>query len=722
MVASVIVDIINTNVDKIFNYNIPIDCRVNIGDRVKVSFASRVIDGFVIDIKKHSDFKGELKNIEKVLSKTPDLSPEMIKLVWFMREKYHCTLSSVIRLCLPVQIRNNTKEKLISFIEVQSADLKLTDKQKQIVDFLMESGRILKSELQNKFSASIIQTLVDKEVLKITTIKSNRVPYKGLNNKLPEPELTSGQKGIVKQILDGREPVYLLHGVTGSGKTEIYINLIKKCLDNNRTAIMLVPEISLTPQMLTLFRSRFGEKVALLHSGLSSGEKNDEWNRIKDGEAKVVIGARSAIFAPVQNVGIIIIDEEHEESYQSDITPKYSTKEVAKFRCEFNNCSLVLASATPSVESYYKSEIGDYKLIELSERINKKSMPQIEIVDMRTEISMGNRSIFSKHLISNLEKCLENGHQAILFINRRGYSPKLICSKCGYVAKCNSCDVSLTYHQEENVLKCHYCGAKFRMPDVCPKCGYRHIRYVGAGTEKVEDELKKVFPRLRILRMDNDTTSGKDSHLDIVTKFSAQEADVLVGTQMIAKGHDFSNVSLVGIVDADLSLFFSDYRSAERTFQLVTQVAGRAGRGNSNGKVVLQTFNPDNYIFRLVKNYDYKNFYEREIALREICVYPPFGTIIRLIVTSENYDKALKVLKNNYYDISMLRDENKDKFVFFDKMKCPIQKIQKKARYQLVIRLVGADKYLIDKIYEINENNKENGVSSIVEINPMNMS
>jgi primosomal protein N' (replication factor Y) len=514
--------------------------------------------------------------------------------------------------------------------------------------------------------------------------------------------------------------VQLIHGVTGSGKTEIYLSYIAKQIALGKSAIFLVPEISLTPQMLAQLRSRFGEQAAILHSGLSAGERFDEWRRLRSGEAKIAIGARSAIFAPLQNMGAIIIDEEHDTSYCSESAPRYSTIEVAEMRAKYNNCKLILGSATPSVETYSKAQAGEYNLITLTERINKKPMPEIIIADMRRELKRGNPSPFSLALKEELDKTLAADQQAILFLNRRGYSQTVICQDCGYVAKCEHCDVSLTYHSEDNCLKCHYCGARYKMLTSCPDCGGKHVRYSGTGTQRVVAEVKELYPEARILRMDNDTVAGKDGHYKILKQFAAHEADILVGTQMIAKGHDFPSVTLVGILDADMSLHFADYRSGERTFQLITQVAGRSGRASEKGKVVLQTYAPENYILRYAVAYDYKGFFENEISVRKTTNFPPFALIVRIMVTGECEQSALEVLKAVWVATQELCARCPEEFLFLNKMHSPIKKIQERVRYQVLMRLQSG--ILLPHIYDIAVQNSTSQTLVYVEENPVNLS
>lgn len=457
-----------------------------------------------------------------------------------------------------------------------------------------------------------------------------------------------------------------------------------------------------------------------MHSGLSAGERFDEWWRLRSGEAKIAIGARSAIFAPLENLGAIIIDEEHDASYLSESSPRYDTVEIAKMRAEYNGCKLILGSATPSVESFSKAEEGVYNLISLPERINKKPLPQVIIADMKKEVRRGNNSAFSLALREELDATLKSGNQAIIFLNRRGYSQKVICRDCGYVAKCDFCDITLTYHSEENCLKCHYCGAKYKMLSACPECGGIHIRYSGTGTQRVVSDLNALFPAANIIRMDNDTVSGKDGHYKILKKFAAHEADILVGTQMIAKGHDFPSVTLVGILDADMSLYFEDYRSGERTFQLITQVAGRSGRADAAGKVVLQTYCPENYILRYAVNYDYEGFFQNEIKIRKTTSFPPYALICRVMVTGEEEAKTLSVLKELYFALEEIYKSDKEEFLFFNKMRSPVKRLQGKHRFQVLMRM-KSDKYL-EEIYAAAVKFTVPEVLVYVEENPANLS
>ena len=596
MFAKVIVDVAHSQVDKIFEYSCPDDLKT--GSRVKVPFGNRVIDGFVIGVSRTSVFPPEkIKPVAEIYDESPALVPECFSLMERISRRYRVPKAASLRLFIPSEMRlGRVHESFRRFAVYVTADVKISKaakKQTEALAYLKEKGEEDFAALCEKFGRGAINSLAEKGALKIEKRKIVRSPFKGLPEDYSGKILTPAQQSALESIEKTDKRVNLIHGVTGSGKTEIYLSVIAREIARGRSAIFLVPEISLTPQMLSQLRARFGGAAAILHSGLSSGERFDEWWRLRSGEAKIAIGARSAVFAPLENIGAIIIDEEHDSSYFSETAPRYSTFDVALMRAEYNGAKLILGSATPSVESYAQAADGKFNLITLEERINGKPLPEIIIADMRKEVRRGNNTAFSSALREELDAALSAGNQAIIFLNRRGYSRTVLCRDCGYTAKCENCDVTLTYHSEENCLKCHYCGAKYRMLSACPDCGGKHILYNGTGTQRVVSDLKSMFPAARILRMDNDTVTGKDGHYKILKQFSDRQADILVGTQMIAKGHDFPSVTLVGILDADMSLHFSDYRSGERTFQLITQVAGRSGRAGEAGKVVLQTCSPD---------------------------------------------------------------------------------------------------------------------------------
>ena len=535
--------------------------------------------------------------------------------------------------------------------------------------------------------------------------------------------LTQSQQKVVDDILSQREGVHLVFGVTGSGKTEVYMHIIAQVISEGNTAILLVPEISLTPQVMGNFKARFGDNVALLHSGLSDGERFDEWQRIREGDVKIVIGARSAVFAPLKNIGLIILDEEHDPSYKSENNPRYLTHDVAKFRAKYNHCPLVLGSATPALESFYSAKNNEYILHELPERANKKAMPVIQVVNMCTEMLNGNTGMFSQQLLNDLSNCVEQNNQAMLFINRRGHSSYMICRECGYIPKCEDCDVSLVYHSEDNQLKCHYCNKRYKALTNCPNCGSGYIRFGTMGTQRVVEELHKIFPNTKVLRMDNDTTSTKNALTELLTEFANTKPCILVGTQMIAKGHDFPDVTLVGVMNADMSLHYSDFRSPERTFELITQVAGRAGRADKAGKVVIQTYTPRHYIYRFVANYNYQGFYEKEINLRQVTSFPPFAKILRILISGEDEDKVKKLTKQVFDQVKNIKKQHPLDFLYCEAMKSPVGRIEKKFRYQVLVRIkLEHQEQIVEQLYKIMDNINTSGIQTFIEVNPSNLS
>lgn len=723
MFVQVIVDIAHSNVDKIFEYSCPDN--VKVGSRVKVPFGGRIIDGFVMAISNTcSVLPQKIKPICSVFDELPALVPECFSLMERISSRFRVPKAASLRLFVPSEMRlGKVREAYKNYVVLKDGSIPLNKsakKQAEIIAFLNTVCEFELSELAERFGRGAVNALAEKGAVVIEKRQIKRNPFPQMDRDELPKTLTPAQVGAIESIENSKKTVQLIHGVTGSGKTEIYLQIIAREIAKGKTAIFLVPEISLTPQMLAQLRTRFKGEAAILHSGLSAGERFDEWWRLRSGEAKIAIGARSAIFAPLENIGAIIIDEEHDSSYISESAPRYSTVDIAKWRAEYNGCKLVLGSATPSVESYLKAVDGEYNLITMPERINKKPLPEIIIADMRREVKRGNNSAFSLAFREELQKTLDEGNQAIIFLNRRGYSQTVICRDCGYVAKCEHCDVSLTYHAEDNCLKCHYCGQRYKMLEACPECGGRHIRYSGTGTQRVVADLKELFPQSKILRMDNDTVSGKDGHYKILSKFAAHEADILVGTQMIAKGHDFPAVTLVGILDADMSLHFSDYRSGERTFQLITQVSGRSGRAGAPGKVVLQTYCPENYILRYATSYDYAGFFANEREIRKATLFPPYSLICRIMVTCEDDKLALAALKEVYFATEELKGQYPDEFLFLNRMHSPIKRIQGKHRYQVLMRLQSSK--LLSKIYDIAVKNTTGSVLCYVEENPTNLS
>lgn len=728
MVAEVIVDVLSSNVDRVFDYTIPNDMSVKVGDKVEVPFGNRKISGFVISLKETSNYdKTKLKNILSVSAQSL-LSSNMVRLCFFMKEKFFLRLIDTLKLFLPPTIRNgNMQEKVIKYVYLNCDDFSSVKssakKQLEALYYLKEKGRENIAVLNKNYGQSAIKTLLSKSLIKLEEEKQAITAIDSkFSVKKKEIVLNSQQQQAVDKITKSNYQTYLLHGVTGSGKTEVYINCIKHALSQNKTAIMLVPEISLTPQMFARFKNAFGDTVAILHSSLTPRERFNEWTRLKQGKAKIAIGARSCIFAPLENIGLIVIDEEHDSSYYSESNPRFHTHEVARYLAYLNNCPLILGSATPSIDSFYKSTTGEYKLIQLTNRANQKELPNIEIVDMLSEIHMGNVGIFSAKFISELQNAINQKKQAMIFINRRGFSSFLMCRECGYVPKCEDCDVSLVYHKEDEELKCHYCNKRYRVLTKCPKCGSASIRFGAVGTQRVVEELKKQF-NVPIFRLDNDSTRNKNSYIDILENFNNTTPSILVGTQMIAKGHDFNNVVLVGIVDADVSLHFSDYRALERTFALITQVSGRAGRSDSEGKVVLQTYYPKHFVYRCASNYDYNAFFKKELNLREVGKFPPFVSILRVLVLSEQEDKAIQTTYDILNKIKELKESFTSDFVYLAAMKCPKKRLQKNYRYQILLRLFKKNEQeIISKIYDICNNTTQNKVSVFVELDPQNLS
>ena len=547
---------------------------------------------------------------------------------------------------------------------------------------------------------------------------------------MPDPALTSAQEEVLSVMLPelarGRGQ-FLLHGVTGSGKTEVFIRLVRAALAQGRTAMILVPEIALTPQMVSWFRGRFGAVAAVMHSRLSAGERFDEWRRIRRGDARVVIGARSAVFAPCENLGLIVVDEEHESTYLSDRHPRYDARQVAARRCRNEGATLLLASATPSILSFARARRGDYTLLEMPHRVMNRPMPQVEVVDMRKELESGNRSVFSGVLLRALQTCMRRGEQAMLLMNRRGYNSFVSCRSCGHVMKCPNCDVSMTYHVSggDNLLHCHYCGHAEPPPAICPECGSRYIRYFGAGTQKVEEELHRLFPGVGVVRMDIDTTSGKDGHQKLLDEFRSGRARILVGTQMIAKGLDFPRVTLVGVVAADMTLNLPDYRARERTFQLLTQVAGRAGRGEIPGQVVVQTYKPEDPVIQTAAAQDYRAFFQEEFDRRRTGLYPPFTIMARLLVEAEADKTAHDTAERLYQACVRLMEDHplwKKRTLLMRLDQPPVKMLRGKCRWHVLMKLLDHPdtEPLVGALTEL-ARQEEPGCDTYFEYNPTTM-
>ena len=684
-----------------------------------------------------------LKEILRPVEGYAALTAEQIALAEEIAKRYHCTMAEALRLMIPAQMRGGrVHEKTVNVAQLamdgeelcalKEYARKRAPAQLAVLELLEQVGAMGTADLYaaNDRARSGLPPLVRRGAVKIVKERVRRMPFLLRPQQRDEaPILSQAQKTAANQICGkmqtGGFEEFLLHGVTGSGKTEVYLAAIQKCLALGKGAIVLVPEISLTPQMVQRFQSRFGETVAVLHSRLSAGERFDEWRRIRTGEAKVVIGPRSAVFAPLDEIGLIVIDEEHEQSYRSEMHPQYETEEIARWRCEFFHCPLVLGSATPSVCTYYRCvEKKELTLLELPERVGEGELPKVELCDMRQELAQGNRSIFSKPLYEAIRQRLEKNEQVMLFINLRGYAKFVMCRGCGYVLECQRCDVSYTYHRGRHgdYLKCHYCGKIISIPHICPACQKPYLKHFGIGTQQVEEQVKTYFPQARTLRMDYDTTRGKEGHVRILKAFADHEADILVGTQMIAKGLDFKNVTLVGVVAADSSLYFQDYRSPERTFELITQVAGRAGRSAASGLAIVQTYHPQHFAITRGAAQDYAGFYKEEILNRRIAQFPPFAVFFRVLFTGREQEtlRAAHVARD-----TVLRHlkERGVKALSFEAGPAPIARRNDVYRSQLLLKLEDSEesRAVMEELYSIVEKIPRENCTVSIEINPQNM-
>ncbi len=771
--VEVCISVSHSELDRLYTYKVPdnlID-KVELGMRVIVPFslANKNVEAYIINITNSVDF--DIKRIKYVLS-APDEKPifdkQMLRLAYFMKEKYYCNLYDCLNLMKPRGIKfanelavvyvkeegkltesqqqvldalkgnsgKMCKSELVEnfgdgvgrtiksletkgFVEVKQVTevkdltqrvryvylnydyenfddevdevLRQQNQQSKVLDFLQENDRVPFLEVKKilKISDSPFKTLEKKELIKIEQVEILRSP--SIINRFETKKIenyTKEQENAINTILDIKEgrreykPV-LLHGVTGSGKTEIYLRIVEEVLKEGKQAIVLVPEIALTGQTVNTFINRFKEAVTVTHSRLTAGERYDQWKKARDSQVSIMIGPRSALFMPFDNIGAIIIDEEHESTYKSEVTPKYDATEVAIERGMYNNALVILGSATPKVESYYKAEQGQYELIKLSRRVNNMT-PNIELVDLRQELAEGNKSIFSRLLIDKINQSIERDEQIILFINRRGFSNFVSCRTCGEVIKCSNCDVSMTYHNSNDKLTCHYCNKRIQNPKNCPTCGSKHIKFFGIGTQKIESELQKLYPNEKIVRMDADTTKGKNGHEKLIKEFRSGNARFLVGTQMIAKGLDFPNVTCVGVIASDLSLFSNDFRASENTFQVLKQVIGRAGRAEKQGDTILQTYSPENFTLQLIKDGTYEDFYKQEIIQREISENFPFCNLFQIMLSSTEEKKVIELL-HRLYDIMYIEDTEKS-FQLIGPAPCTISKMKKMYRYRLIVK------------------------------------
>ncbi len=664
--ASIIVDISLEQVDREFEYIIPeaLLGDIVLGALVVIPFGKgkRLINGYVVDIKDKNTFPIEkLKEIQSVIKEGIPVEAQMIKLAAYLRKNYGSTMNQALKTVIPVKtkVKKYVEKEIILNISIDEAKKILSQIEKKknmqaktrLLQELILENKLPYSLVSNKLniSSSTIKALIKDDIIVEKSKTISRNPINIEYDKIKLNVLTDSQEKIVKDVINSTSKVHLIHGITGSGKTEVYMEIISDFIKKRKQVIMLIPEIALTYQTVLRFYKRFGDRIAIMNSRLSSGEKADQFERAKNGEIDIMIGPRSALFTPFSNIGLIIIDEEHENAYKSEQTPKYHAVDVAIERATYTDATVVLGSATPSIETYYKALNNEYILHEINERYADALLPDVSIVDLREELKNGNKTIFSRMLADMIKDRLSKSQQVILFLNRRGYSNFISCRSCGKNIKCPHCDVSLSIHKDKS-LRCHYCGHTQNMPNTCPSCGSKYIAGFGVGTQKVEEMVKKFFPEARVLRMDSDTTSKKDSHEEILSKFANKEADILVGTQMIVKGHDFPFVTLVGILAADLSLFESDFKAAEKTFQLLTQAAGRAGRGSEKGEVVIQTYSPENYAIVMASNQDYKGFYNKEILYRKLGSYPPVIQLLAILMLSTD-ELVLKELSYNIADI-----------------------------------------------------------------------
>ena len=717
MYCDVLIELSSFNIDKTFTYKVPSNMNILIGSRVLVPFSNQKLEGFVLNIKDNiEDIDYDVKEIIDVVDSEPILNNELLELGKSLSIKTVSTLISCYQVMLPKALKANHKVfdniKYIDYVKVINKADKLTDKQQLIINEFKYRDEIPYLDLK-KINTSV-DTLIKNNILE----KYKKETYRYNKEDVIEDKytLTEEQLSVVNKVKDNLDSnnKYLLYGVTGSGKTICYMDIIEEVIKRGKTAILLVPEITLTTQIEMRFRKRF-KRIAILHSGLSDSEKYDEYRKIKRGEVDIVIGARSAIFAPLSNLGVIIIDECHSDTYKQENMPKYDAKEVALERSKYHNCPLILGSATPDLLDFAKCQKKIYELLILKNRVGNAKLPSVIIADMNKEKRINNTS-FSEKLYNEIFNEVKHNHQVILLINRRGYSSSVMCEMCGNVIKCPHCDISYTYHKSKDILRCHYCGMAISMPKECPYCHTKTLKELGSGTEKIEEEIKKLF-NLRVVRMDLDTTTKKGSHERIINDFKNHKYDILLGTQMISKGLDFPNVTLVGVINADTSLFIPSYKSPERTFQLLSQVSGRSGRGEIPGKVILQTYNPDHYAIILAGKNDYLGFYNEEMRIRLANKYPPYFYLSYLIIKSKDYE----YLSNEVNRICSLLKTKLPNFDILGPTVCTPFKINNVCRFGILIKYKKEDNLLSvlrDLIDYYKSNNK---IKIEVDFNPNNI-
>ena len=679
--------------------------QAEVGARLVVPLGRSVVTGYILGLldEPTADLvESDIKDAKELLDETPVCGPEILQLARWVADYYACPIGEVIKAALPPGMSPKRKTatvvqpKLRRFVRLltlpDSEDQKLTDAQRRVLATLTASGPMqLQSLLKDaNVSASTVSSLEKKALVETYVEAIRRDPLsENLGISDVEHNLTAGQATVLAQIEEqmntGNYSAFLLHGVTGSGKTEVYMRAMSKALSLGRSAMMLVPEIALTPVFSRRLRARFGDQVAIFHSSLQKGERFDEWTRVRNGEARVVIGTRSAVFAPVKNLGLIVVDEEHEASYRQQESPYYNARDVAIVRAQKESATVVLGSATPSLESFHNARKGKYQFVRLPERIGARPMAEAKIVDMRNVFARhGKPRVFSDELLAAIKETRERGEQSIILLNRRGYSSFILCRSCGESVQCPNCDVTLTYHRSERVIVCHYCNHREPVPRVCPSCGKKYIYYVGEGTEQLEEMLKLLFPALRVARIDRDTTARRKVFEQSLVDFSAGRIDTLVGTQMLAKGHDFPNVTLVGVVSVDAGLALPDFRSAERTFQLITQVAGRAGRGDRPGRVLIQTYHPYHYSLRHACAQDYEGFFEEELRYRQNHSYPPFVALASLLIHGPDLGRVRLDSLELRKQLDLVNQDRKCRIL--GPAPAPLSRLKGEHRFQILIK------------------------------------
>lgn len=691
--AEILIDLISDAVDRPFDYRIPkhLQGKAAPGSAVRVPFGRREYGGYILRLLSHPSVD-EVREIISLEGSEPLLQKEQLALLHWMTHRYYCRKIEALHALLPAPFRRRRPLSpllLTATSAAGKADLSRAPAQRRALSLLQEDGPLPRRELTRRgVRSETVRTLLQKGLLEevaatASTLGPQAPPTADVTEPLPLKEEQQRAFTAISAALDRRRPEkILLHGVTASGKTEIYLQAIARTLAQGRRALVLFPEISLTPQMIELFSGRFPGRVAVLHSRLTVRERAEQWQRIRLGAAPIVLGARSAVFAPLEKIGLIVIDEEHETSYKQEEAPRYHAREVAWWRARFHDALLLLGSATPSLESYYEAEQGRSQLLEMNVRVTPSDLPAVEVVDMREEMRQGHRHIFSRALQDGLAEILERGEQALLFLNRRGFAGFILCRECGYVVRCPHCAVSLTLHLDRQRMLCHYCSHEAAVPQSCPHCGGDKIRHFSAGTQRVEKEVGKLYPQASLVRMDSDTTSSRGAHQRLYRRFREGAADILIGTQMIAKGFDFPRVTLVGVVTADTALNLPDFRAAERTFQLLTQVSGRSGRGSGGGRVIVQSYHPTHYSVQRAAGHDYRSFYADELEMRRALLYPPFTDLVRFLLSGAD-EKALWQAAG---ELRLLLEERRGEAELLGPARAPLYRLKTAYRIQLILK------------------------------------